>query len=327
MLFITNYALEEKKDWTPTKKQLERTIHFHKKDRDPSASVYFCRRDKKDAYREIGNKAFFEKMKGELDQEILLYIHGFNNQPEEQIFPQAVALQKLFDDALKGNKKSLQVIPLLWPCDADFGLIKDYWDDQDSSDKSAFGFSRMLAKFMAWRESDMGKDACFRPINLLAHSMGNRVLRLTLHRWSTYRGTLPALFRNIFLVAADIANESLEVGKSGYPITQSARNVSVYYANDDLSMTASKIGNIKNKVFSRRLGHTGPENMANVSDNVFAIDCDEVNNAYDPPVGHTYFLRTKKLKGRPGKVFKHMLHAIRTGRVKVSDPVTRRHTL
>jgi len=317
MYFITNYAITQTKRWSPTRNTPERSITLHPRDREPGASVFFCRRDGDGDYKEIGSKAFFQLMKGPADEEILLYIHGFNNTPEGDVFPRAEALQRLCDSGLGGHNKSITVISLMWPCDDDLGIIKDYWDDQDSSDQSAFGFARVLGKFMDWRQRNTGDDACYRPINILAHSMGNRVLRLTLSRWVTYQGRLPALFRNVFMVAADIVNESLERGKSGYPITQSSRNVVVYYANDDLAMTASKVANVRNKVASRRLGHTGPEDMDQVSANVFAIDCDEVNNVYDSPKGHSYFLGAAGTAGAPGAVFDHILQTLITGRPRV----------
>ncbi len=326
MLFITNYNINESKDWSPSTGNKTRKITLNSDDPEPGRSIYFCQRQAKGDYREIGNKAFFNSMKGGIDRQILIYIHGFNNQPEDDVFPRAKALQKLYNDGLRtrGDDQEVEVVVILWPCSKKGGIVKDYWDDQDSSDMSAHGFGRMLGKFMTWREKSAG--TCYRPINILAHSMGNRVLRLTLERWLKYRGNLPALFRNIFMVAADVANETLEAGEPGHAITQSARNVAVYYANDDLAMTASKVANVKNKVASRRLGHTGPERMEFVPDNVFAIDCDDVNNAYDTPKGHSYFLREDKMKGDPGVVFKHIFETTVTGRVP-ADPATRREVL
>jgi hypothetical protein len=64
---------------------------------------------------------------------------------------------------------------------------------------------------------------------------------------------------------------------------------------------------------SRRLGHSGPEDMNKVRDNVYSVDCDDFNNTYDKPMGHSYFLTDPKKKS--GAVFKHMLQAMNTGRV------------
>lgn len=319
MLVITNYARKGGPDkWAPTPSRPERVFELHPRDRDPGSSVYFLRRDDDGVLHEIGSQAFFRRTQGAIEQEILLYLHGFST-TADSAFARAAELQKLLDARFANdpNAKSVEVILLLWPCDEDFGIMKDYWDDQDAADKSGFGFARVLGKFLEWRANRGGDNACYRPINILAHSMGNRVLRFTLDRWTTYEGGMPAIFKNIFMFAADIDNQSLEPGWSGHRITQTARNVIVYFANDDLAMSASKIANTpSNKTISRRLGHTGPEDMALVPSNVYAIDSDDFNNLYDRPKGHSYFFRTNGVtEGAPGVAFEHMAATIERGRV------------
>jgi len=317
MLFITNRTPKEGGDYKPSEDG-PRPVTFDLNVNEPSASVFFCRRVKKNSYEEIGSSAFLEELRIAAEDQILLYIHGFNNQPEPDIFPNTKNLQALCN----GEKsKMVKVIPLIWPCDNDLGVLKDYWDDQDTADQSAFGFARMLGKFLEWRSKQKDTEACYKRINILAHSMGNRVLRLTLERWGRNFGAVPQLFRNIFLVAADIVNESLESDQSGHYICESARNVVVYHAGDDLALRTSKAANVKNKVVSKRLGHSGPEDMRRTPVNVYAIDCDEFNNTYNPPAGHTYFMYNNEKK--PGAVFKHMFLSMKTGRVH-SDPSSRR---
>ena len=51
--------------------------------------------------------------------------------------------------------------------------------------------------------------------------------------------------------------------------------------------------------------------------NVYAIDCDNFNNRYDMPKGHSYFLEDDN--NQPGKVFKHMFETIKAERVSVDD--------
>ena len=280
----------------------------------PCNSVYYCTRDSKEDYLEIGSIELMKQLKLSKAKSILLFIHGFSNLPEDDIFPRVKTLQKLFDNK---EKDLVLVIPIIWPCDNDKGIIKDYWDDQKSADISAYSFARVLQKFMKWRDAfTTDEDICIKRINVLAHSMGNRVFRETLHQWNRYdlANGVPLLFKNIFLVAADIVNESLEEDKKGRLISEACRNVSVYYASGDLALRASKVSNLKNRIASRRLGHTGPEDMSNVQSNVFSIDCDDVNNKYDFPKGHSYFLSTKK--GKSGKVFEHIYNTIKSGRVK-----------
>jgi len=318
MLFITNRDPKG----SPRSK-IGRKFTFDMNKNTPSSSVFYCERKGDDDCIEIGSNGLLTSLRECEDKQILLFIHGFSSFPEPDIFPKAMKLQKYFDDKEPGLMK---VVPMIWPCDNDIGIVKDYWDDQKSADMSAFSFARVLQRFMVWRK-DTEDAPCLKRINILAHSMGNRVLRQTLSMWNKYdlANGVPLLFRNTILMASDIVNESLEEGGGGRLISESSRNVSVYSATDDLALRASKMSNLRNQIASRRLGHTGPENMSKVQTNVYSIDCDNFNNTYDPPNGHTYFLDDNN--GKVGVVFEHMFNTLRTGRVSVSDTVNRKHIL
>lgn len=314
MLFITS-----RMPTINTEPELNKKFEFNLKNNSSSHSFFCCQRNKKKYHEEIGSKNFLSAIKNSKYRQVLIYIHGFSNLPED-VFQNVEEFQSLCDKKKAGE---VLVIPVIWPCDNDLGIIQDYWDDQKAADQSAFALARMFQKFMKWRNSteyNPEDDPCLKRINVLAHSMGNRVLRQTLINWYKYDQPfgLPLLFRNTFLVAADILNESLQKGQQGELISQASRNVVVYYASDDLAMRASKISNLKNSEASRRLGHTGPEDMGLTPRNVYAIDCDEVNTIYDYPKGHSYF-RSGKKKGEPGVVFDHIFETIMTGRVFPSD--------
>ena len=315
MYFITNRRLNEDRE-TPTVagNVQRRKISFKKGDPEPQTSIYFAEKTK-DGLFEIGSTELLDRLKKSKAKQILLYIHGFNNQPDD-VFANAANLQALCNGAKRGM---VEVVPLIWPCADRLGIVRDYFDDQDAADQSAFGFARLLGKFFAWRDSNGEDDACYKHTNVLAHSMGNRVLRLTIDRWATYRGHIPQIFRNVFMVAADVVNETLEPGASGQDIPTSGRNVVVYFAGDDAALRASKVSNVGNKVVSRRLGHTGPEDMGMLPSNVYAVDCDNFNNTYDFPKGHTYFMFSHEAKKgggkKPGSVFTHLFHCMQTGRV------------
>ena len=319
MLFITN---REPKGSIRSKKG--RAFRFDLDKNAPSNSIYFCERNGVDDHQEIGRGPFMAQLRESSAKQILLFIHGFSNLPEPHIFPRVEKLQELFSNK---EKDLVEVVPLILPCDNDAGIIKDYWDDQKSADTSGLSFARVLQHFMSWRDDEPEDDPCMKRLNILAHSMGNRVFRETLRRWNQYDlpSGVPLLFRSTFLMAADVVNETLERNMYGRLISHASRNVSVYYATDDLALRSSKISNLKNKVASRRLGHTGPEDMSKVSTNVYAIDCDNFNNRYDSPKGHSYFLEDED--GKPGAVFEHMCNTIQTGRVMVDDSRGRKHIL
>jgi len=289
----------------------------------PSNSVFYCQRNGENSHTEIGSDKFLQQLKASDYRQILIYIHGFSNLPES-VFSAVEEFQSLCDARKPGE---VLVVPLIWPCDNDLGIVKDYWDDQKAADSSAFSFSRVLQKFLQWRNSAAANpqdDPCLKRINILAHSMGNRVLRETLAAWNRYDlpDGVPLLFRNTFLVAADIVNESLHQGEQGELICHGSRNVVVYFASDDLALRASKASNLKNKIASRRLGHTGPEDMSRTPANVYTVDCDDVNNLYDYPKGHSYF-RSSEAFGQPGKVFDHIFATLLSGRVFPEDEFRR----
>mgnify|MGYP001822757404 FL=1 len=311
MLFITNRQPRQS-----TRTRINRKIDFDLKKNAPANDLYYCRRNAEGDYTEIGSAALLQSLKDSNCKQLLFFIHGFSNLPEPDIFPRVEKLQQLLDD--KEPELAL-VIPLIWPCDNDLGIVQDYWDDQKSADASAQSFARLLNRFLDWRDQQPEEAPCLKRINVLAHSMGNRVYRQTLRAWNKYDlpGGVPLLFRNSFLMAADVVNETLEKGHTGELISHASRNVSVYFASDDLALRSSKVSNLKNKIASRRLGHTGPENIHKVNSNVYSIDCDNYNTQYDSPKGHSYFLYDEN--GMPGKVFEHIYDSIKHGRIDIDD--------
>ena len=215
------------------------------------------------------------------------------------------------------------MVPLVWPCDGDFGIVLDYYDDQLAADASGLAFARVLAKFLAWRDRLGAEESCLKHVNVLAHSMGNRVLRAALASWTRDYGPAPALFRTIFMAAADVANDCLAPGGDGAAIAESARNLVVYHAADDLALRSSKVANVRHKLVRRRLGHTGPAGLSSPErcpPNVVAVDCDAFNCRYDR-LGHSYFLAGPD--GRPGAALRHMVETMRTGRVAGAAAGTR----
>lgn len=314
MLFITS-----RMPTINTEPELNRNYQFDLGNNSSGRGIFCCERKGKGDYEEIGSRQMLSTIKQSKYRQVLVYIHGFSNLPED-VFKDVREFQTLCN---KKKANEVLVIPIIWPCDNDLGIVKDYWDDQKAADQSAFAFARMLQLFMKWRnsaEDNPEDDHCLIRINVLAHSMGNRVFRQTLVNWKKYDqpNGMPLLFRNTFLVAADILNESVHKNQPGELIGHASRNVVVYYASDDLALRASKISNLKNAEASRRLGHSGPEDMEQTPKNIYAVDCDEVNSVYDRLKGHSYF-RSGKKKGEPGVVFDHIFQTLMTGRVFPGD--------
>ncbi|RLV61271.1 alpha/beta hydrolase [Parashewanella curva] len=310
MLFITNRTPKQS-----ARSRKGRRISFDYQNTAVSQYLYFCQRHNTDEYTEILHHDFFQYLKSlPAHTQLLFYIHGFNNNMEPDVFENANKLQNLINQQ---SSQLVEVIPIIWPCDDDSALafIDDYWDDQDAADASGPAFSRLLGKFEQWRrEAEQQQHPCFKRMNVLAHSMGSRLLVNAIAGWaSKYNANnMPLLFRNIFMVAADVDNQILESDKPGHHLSDSARNLCVYFARDDLAMPASKLANLRHKCLSRRMGMTGPNDLKQLPKNVYEIDCDNFNNKFDLK-GHSYFLDNKH--GVASPVIEHMIKAITTGRV------------
>lgn len=310
MLFVTNRFPRQS-----LRSRTGRRFTFDTSNNAASNSLFFCAAGPEEAHVEIGSPAFFERLRDTPCRQILLYVHGFNTPPAGAL-ERARHLQALADALQPGE---VEVVALIWPTDDDPGVLRDYWDDQRSADLSGYAFARAFAKFVGW-QTVMAATPCLKRINIIAHSMGTRVLRQGLYRWAKddLPDGVPLLFRNTFLIASDVVNETLEEGHTGALMCHASRNVVVYHATDDLALRASKAANLRNRIASRRLGHTGPQHIDRCPPNVYSIDCDDMNLRYDPGMGHSYFFDDPDTR-QPGRVFEHMFQVIAGGRVFAGD--------
>ena len=321
MLFATNRVFKEGPTPLPSDTFPSRSVSFDLNNNQAEQSIYFCRRNGEHDYSEIGHTAFFDAINAEESvKEVVFYIHGFSNLPEKTIFKRTEELQNHFNTL---QPQEIKVIPLIWPCDNDFGILRDYFDDQVAADASDVAFMRFFEWYFHWLKSRISSSITETPfsknLHILAHSMGARVLRGALNRSVQYfqRSGFPLIFRNIFLSAADLTNEALEPNKEGMWIPIAARNVVVYYASDDWALRSSAVANFINLTASRRLGQSGPEDFNKISSNIFALDCGNFNNSYDPIIGHGYFASDPSRN--PGLVLRHMQATIEKGRVIISS--------
>jgi len=322
MLFATNRVFNEGP--TPlladhSTSRFPRSVSFDLNNNQAEQSIYFCRRNGENDYSEIGHTAFFDAINAEESvKEVLFYIHGFSSLPETAIFKQTEELQSHLNTL---QSKEIKVIPLIWPCDNDFGILQDYFDDQMAADASGIAFMRFFEWYFAWLKSRISSPITETPfsknLSILTHSMGARVLQGALNRSAQYfqQAGFPLIFRNIFLSAADLVNETLEANKEGMWIPLVARNVVVYYASDDWALRSSTVANLVNLAVSRRLGQSGPEDFSKIPSNVFSLDCGNFNNFYDPIIGHGYFVSDPS--GNPGLVLRHIQSTIQKGRVVI----------
>lgn len=274
-----------------------------------SKNLLYCKRTPGDkrSFQEIGSESFMNEVIHS-PGEILFFIHGFNNQPYNKVFPRAKKLKEQFKNHSLSHVK---VVPLIWPSDNDEKMIKDYFDDQKWAAQSASFFAKLIHELLQQKK----KNPSLNKVHVLAHSMGGRLLMKTLAHWAAHHGAgeVPQLFENIYLIASDIENEALEKNREGYHITTAGKRVYVYYALDDIALFSSSATNVKNSIFSRRLGQSGPESMREVSKNVYAVNCNTFNHDFNKVRGHTYYIDVVKNGRRyQSPAFDHIAWTLKT---------------
>lgn len=298
MLFITNRVPEGS-----VITEIGREFRFNITDNTPSPSMYFCQHNEPTGHiTEIGSDNLIAELRRAPHAHLLFLLHGFSNQPQD-VLNSARILQGLCNTL--GDNKIL-VIPLIWPCEKNAGIFTRYWDDRGSASASRAAFSRVVMRLYDGLTKPAMKQC--KGIHILAHSMGNYVLSCALQEWSTLtpkRINVP-FFKNSFLVAADIEDDSLEPGKPGDLICEKSEKVVVYFAPDDRALYTSKT--IRGDRYYR-LGAYGPAHYSRLT-NVTAVNCRAVNQKSDNFFGHSYYTDIANKETAPGKVVQQIISII-----------------
>jgi len=157
-------------------------------------------------------------------------------------------------------------------------------DDARSAAKAA---ERALLRIRSYLLGLPREEMCERNMHLIAHSMGNYMLRNALQAMISDLGErrLPRLFKNIFLMAADEDDDAFEHADKLARLPELAEAVHVYFARNDRALTISDI----TKGNRDRLGTAGPRTLAVVPHKVVLVDCTEVSDTGLSDARHQYY--------------------------------------
>ena len=192
---------------------------------------------------------------GDGGRNILVFVHGFDNDFSDAITRAAFNRQWLAESGLDGADTS--VITFSWPsCGKIIGfpvLDSDYRRDQNMARLSAYHLMIFLANLepilAAARQN--GHRAM-----LLAHSMGNLALQGAVENWFLHGNGTARLFDHVALAAGDCGQDSFAqpnlAGRSGLP--RLAAGISIYYSHIDNVLQLSSVVNGG----AQRLGQDGP---------------------------------------------------------------------
>ena len=228
-------------------------------------------------------------------QDTIVFIHGYNVDFSEAL-DSAAKLARNFSSLHDGQ--GVNVVLFSWPSDGSMMPWLAYSNDRRDAAASGPAFARGILKLAEFLRSAHPDEVCEQRIHLVAHSMGNYVLRHALqeilHQCS---GALPRLFDEIFLMAADEDDDAFEHAHKLMRLPRLARRVNVYFNRGDKAMAVSDM----TKGNPDRLGDDGPRAPFQVPAKVVQVDCTRVTAGL---VQHSYFVDEKRVVRDMARVLK-----------------------
>ena len=227
-------------------------------------------------------KRVHDKMVGHA-RDTVVFIHGYNVSFKEAL-TSAAMLKRNFSTARGGP--GVNVVLFSWPSDGSMMPFIAYANDRQDAAASGPAFARGLLKLADFLRGSRPVDACDQRVHLVAHSMGNYVLRHAVQEIVAHSPGRPVrVFDQVFLMAADEDDDAFEHAHKLKPLPRLAKRVNVYFNNNDRGMAISD----KTKGNPDRLGDDGPRVPRGIPGKVTLIDCTPVARGR---IGHSYYLDT-----------------------------------
>jgi len=206
-----------------------------------------------------------KKMKSECVDSVV-FIHGFNVSFSDAIESAAKMAEKYAEKNYKPN-----IFVFSWPSD---GKVTSYFNDRHDAEASGYAFARGLMKLSSFFKDGKADEACKQKVHLIAHSMGNYVLRHALQQAQKIAEgvALARIFDEIILTAADEDSDAFEYNYKLARLPQLAQRITIYFNRGDLALKVSDY----TKGNPDRLGHDGPNKPHEVSAKVVLVDASAV---------------------------------------------------
>jgi esterase/lipase superfamily enzyme len=214
--------------------------------------------------QQLGSTSVFDEIRQSMldGRDTVFTIHGFNYTFQEAI-QRTAGLKKRF------NKRDMNWLLFTWPSDGKMQPFKAYMNDRIDAAASGPAMARGILKAADFIRSLPRKERCNRRIHLMAHSMGNYVLRHAVQEMRRFVGSaIPRLFDEIILFAPDEDSDALELDHKLGPLQRLGRRTTLYYNMQDVALWISDL----TKTNPNRLGDTGPLNPAALPANFTLIN-------------------------------------------------------
>lgn len=232
----------------------------------------------------------------------VVLIHGFNASFKSGL-QSAARLEKLLTDPNPmdtGEPLKLMVVLFSWPSDGSLLISSSdraknaiaYKNDRVDAAASGVAFARAFLKLVDFITNTPDGDRCQGRIHLVAHSMGNYVLRHALQEMrKQVSGQVPRMFSQILMMAADEDDDAFGLDYKLQLLPHLTRRTSVYFNRGDLALWASD--NLKGN--PARLGSDGPLHPRDLPRNVYPIDCTDVIAKTMQASEHGYYLLSQRI--------------------------------
>jgi esterase/lipase superfamily enzyme len=237
----------------------------------------------------LGSQNVFKRVRDKMilhSRDTVIFVHGYNVTFGAAL---ASAAQLKRNFSIEQGGPGVNVVLFSWPSDGSMMPFIAYGNDRQDAAASGPAFARGLLKLADFLRGSTAKEACDQRLHLVAHSMGNYVLRHTVQEFLKQSSARPArLFDQVFLMAADEDNDAFEYHHKLKPLPSLAKRVNVYFNNEDRAMAVSD----KTKGNPDRLGDDGPRVPRSIPGKVTLIDTTEV---VEGMIEHSYYLGTPKV--------------------------------
>lgn len=226
----------------------------------------------------LGSSDFINQIKENIGtsgvSDLLIFVHGYNSGFQETVIRTA---QLRHDLAFKGS-----AIAFSWTSQ---DSMTGYTADMDGADIATKNLMEILENFIG---------AGINKINIIAHSMGNKVVGNCLEKLSL-KGIAPkGLINHIIMAAPDVDAQVFEQ-VTGPSVIKLGKSITLYAASNDFAMKISK--------FKRtNIPRAGDARSILIIDGIDTIDATKVNKSL---IGHSYFGDSRELIN---DIF-HILHS------------------
>jgi len=267
-------------DFDPTQKSPLQTVHVYPDPKPEPAGAAASAASK----TKTGSTAFLDDLRVAMRNgtDTLIFIHGFNVS-----FTDALKAGGALASQITINDKPINVVVFSWPSDGKAIPYMSYYSDREDARTCGAALARTYLKLYDFMLGLDEEEYCNRSLHLLAHSMGNYVLRNGLQALRAKDPTkVVRLFQEIVLAAPDEDDDAFDTDEKLRPLPGLGRRVTVYYNQNDRALLISD----KTKGNPDRLGSDGPRMLDLLPKKVFVVDCSRVAKEGDPMIQHSYFI-------------------------------------